>query len=383
MQVGDGVVRPDARRPRQHRRTSGLDYLVTIGGDDTLCFSRVLVERGVPLIAIPKTMDNDVQGTEYCIGFSSAITRAKELINRQRTTLGCHERIGVFRIFGRDAGFTALYTAYVTSARCLIPEAPYDLDALARGPRRGPPQTTRATTRSSSPPRARSGRARRSPTSARPTRSATATRRTSARCSRARSRQRTGIEARRVRADLRPALAASPTCSTRWSRSTFANIAMDLDRGRRQRPDGRRSGTASTPTSPWPRPPSRRAASARRLQRGAVPPAVRRPAGRAAAATPSLGRGRRADRRSAGSAPRRRARRGAPAGSRQPSRPESARIARARADMSSSPWPARDQARLELRRQRGDRQRDARLSGASSRAIARSLRWSDDLKPSG
>jgi 6-phosphofructokinase len=108
----------------------GLDYLVTIGGDDTLSFSRVLVDAGVPLIAIPKTMDNDVQGTEYCIGFSSAITRAKELINRQRTTLGSHERIGFFRIFGRDAGFSALYTAYVTSARCLIPEAPFDLDHL-------------------------------------------------------------------------------------------------------------------------------------------------------------------------------------------------------------------------------------------------------------
>ncbi len=108
----------------------GLDYLVSIGGDDTLSFSRVLVDAGVPLIAIPKTMDNDVQGTEYCIGFSSAITRAKELINRQRTTLGSHERIGVFRIFGRDAGFTALYTAYVTSGRCLIPEAPFDLEHL-------------------------------------------------------------------------------------------------------------------------------------------------------------------------------------------------------------------------------------------------------------
>jgi 6-phosphofructokinase 1 len=109
----------------------GLDVLVTIGGDDTLSFSRVLVDAGVPLVAIPKTMDNDVQGTEYCIGFSSAITRAKELINRQRTTLGSHERIGVFRIFGRDAGFTALYTAYVTSGRCVIPEAPYDLERLS------------------------------------------------------------------------------------------------------------------------------------------------------------------------------------------------------------------------------------------------------------
>jgi ATP-dependent phosphofructokinase / diphosphate-dependent phosphofructokinase len=108
----------------------GIDYLVPIGGDDTLSFAQTLHNAGVPLVAIPKTMDNDVQGTEYCIGFSTAITRAKELINRQRTTLGSHERIGVFRIFGRDCGFTALYTAYVTSARCLIPESPFDLDRL-------------------------------------------------------------------------------------------------------------------------------------------------------------------------------------------------------------------------------------------------------------
>jgi len=110
----------------------GVNLLVTIGGDDTLSYSQVLVNAGVPLVAIPKTMDNDVRGTEYCIGFSTAITRAKEAINRQRTTLGSHERIGVFRIFGRDAGFSALYTAYVTSARCVIPEMPYDLDALSR-----------------------------------------------------------------------------------------------------------------------------------------------------------------------------------------------------------------------------------------------------------
>jgi ATP-dependent phosphofructokinase / diphosphate-dependent phosphofructokinase len=71
-----------------------------------------------------------VQGTEYCIGFSSAVTRAKELINRQRTTLGSHERIGVFRIFGRNSGYTAWYAAYVTSARCVIPEAPFELDRL-------------------------------------------------------------------------------------------------------------------------------------------------------------------------------------------------------------------------------------------------------------
>jgi ATP-dependent phosphofructokinase / diphosphate-dependent phosphofructokinase len=110
----------------------GIGCLVTIGGDDTLSFSAALSAAGMPVIAIPKTMDNDVQGTEYCIGFSTAITRAKELITRQRTTLGSHERIGVFRIFGRDAGFTALYTAYVTSTRCLIPEYPFDLDHVAQ-----------------------------------------------------------------------------------------------------------------------------------------------------------------------------------------------------------------------------------------------------------
>jgi len=113
-------------------RALGLDYLIAIGGDDTLSYAQVLEDAGVPMIGIPKTMDNDVQGSEYCIGFSTAITRAKELITRQRTTIGSHERIGVFRIFGRDAGFTALYTAYVTGIRCLIPEVEFDLEHLIR-----------------------------------------------------------------------------------------------------------------------------------------------------------------------------------------------------------------------------------------------------------
>jgi ATP-dependent phosphofructokinase / diphosphate-dependent phosphofructokinase len=108
----------------------GIGCLIVIGGDDTLGFAATLHTEGFPLIAIPKTMDNDVRGTEYCVGFSTAITRAKELVTRQRTTLGSHERIGIFRIFGRDAGFTALYTAYVTSARCVIPEYAFDLDLL-------------------------------------------------------------------------------------------------------------------------------------------------------------------------------------------------------------------------------------------------------------
>jgi len=110
----------------------GVGCLVAIGGDDTLSFASTLSATGFPVIAIPKTMDNDVQGTEYCVGFSTAVTRAKQSISRQRTTIGSHERIGIFRIFGRDAGFTALYTAYVTSERCLIPEYPFDLDRLSK-----------------------------------------------------------------------------------------------------------------------------------------------------------------------------------------------------------------------------------------------------------
>src|SRR6266542_2005626 len=97
-------------------------YVIGLGGDDTLSYAAKLNELGVKIIGVPKTMDNDVRNTEYCIGFSTAITRAMAAIERQRTTVGSHERIGIFRVFGRDAGFTAFYTAYVTSNRCLIPE---------------------------------------------------------------------------------------------------------------------------------------------------------------------------------------------------------------------------------------------------------------------
>ena len=114
----------------ENLQSLGIDDLIAIGGDDTLSFAHVLHNKGVHVTCVPKTMDNDVRGTEYCIGFSTAITRAKELITRQRTTIGSHERIGVFRIFGRDSGFTALYTAYVTSIRCVIPELPFDLEKL-------------------------------------------------------------------------------------------------------------------------------------------------------------------------------------------------------------------------------------------------------------
>jgi 6-phosphofructokinase 1 len=111
-------------------QTLDLDYVIAIGGDDTLSYAAELDRQGMRVIAVPKTMDNDVQNTEYCIGFSTAITRAMDAIERQRTTVGSHERIGIFRVFGRDAGYTALYTAYVTSVRCCIPEYKVDLKKL-------------------------------------------------------------------------------------------------------------------------------------------------------------------------------------------------------------------------------------------------------------
>jgi 6-phosphofructokinase len=115
---------------KKNIETLDLDYVIAIGGDDTLSYAAELDRQGMKVIAVPKTMDNDVRNTEYCIGFSTAITRAMDAIERQRTTVGSHERIGIFRVFGRDAGYTALYTAYVTSVRCCIPEFKVDLKKL-------------------------------------------------------------------------------------------------------------------------------------------------------------------------------------------------------------------------------------------------------------
>ena len=112
-------------------KKAGIDCLVATGGDDTLGYGHTLSARGFPVVGIPKTMDNDVRGTEYAIGFKTALTRADEFINRQRTHLGSHETIGVFRIFGRNAGFTALGTAMaISDIRCAIPEHAFDLEAL-------------------------------------------------------------------------------------------------------------------------------------------------------------------------------------------------------------------------------------------------------------
>jgi len=115
---------------KKNIETLNLDYLVAIGGDDTLSYAAELDRQGVKVIAVPKTMDNDVRNTEYCIGFSTAVTRAMDAIERQRSTVGSHERIGLFRVCGRDAGYTALYTALVTSVRCCIPEYKVDLKHL-------------------------------------------------------------------------------------------------------------------------------------------------------------------------------------------------------------------------------------------------------------
>jgi 6-phosphofructokinase len=115
---------------QENLKALDVDYLIAIGGDDTLSYAARLNALGMKVIAIPKTMDNDVRNTEYCIGFSTAISRAMDAINRQRSTVGSHERVGIFRVFGRDAGYTSLYTAYVTSVRCAIPEYDFDLEKM-------------------------------------------------------------------------------------------------------------------------------------------------------------------------------------------------------------------------------------------------------------
>jgi ATP-dependent phosphofructokinase / diphosphate-dependent phosphofructokinase len=110
----------------------GIDYLIPIGGDDTLSYAQRLHEEGVNVVAIPKTMDNDVPGTDYCIGFSTCVTRTIELTHRLRTSAGSHERFLVIEVFGRYAGFTALLPTMAGAAdRCIIPEYPVDIEQLA------------------------------------------------------------------------------------------------------------------------------------------------------------------------------------------------------------------------------------------------------------
>jgi len=110
-----------------------LDALVPIGGDDTLSYALRLHDEHVPVLAIPKTMDNDVHGTDYCIGFSTAVTRGVQFIHNLRTSAGSHERIAVIELFGRYSGETSLVTAYLAGVdRAVISEVPFDPDRLAR-----------------------------------------------------------------------------------------------------------------------------------------------------------------------------------------------------------------------------------------------------------
>ena len=109
----------------------GIDYLIPIGGDDTLSYGVRLFQEGVKVVAIPKTMDNDVPGTDYCIGFSTCVTRTIEMTNRLRTSAGSHERFLVIEVFGRYAGFTALLPTMAGAAhRCVIPEHRFNVEQL-------------------------------------------------------------------------------------------------------------------------------------------------------------------------------------------------------------------------------------------------------------
>ena len=111
----------------------GVDYLIPIGGDDTLSYGVHLFEKGVNVVAIPKTMDNDVPGTDYCIGFSTCVTRTIQMTNSLRTSAGSHERILVLEVFGRYAGFTAMLpTMAGTANRCVIPEYKFDIELLTK-----------------------------------------------------------------------------------------------------------------------------------------------------------------------------------------------------------------------------------------------------------
>jgi ATP-dependent phosphofructokinase / diphosphate-dependent phosphofructokinase len=111
----------------------GIKILVPIGGDDTLSYGERLHREGVEVIAIPKTMDNDVFGTDYCLGFSTAVSRSVQFIHQLRTSTGSHERIGVVELFGRNSGETSLISSYLAGVdRTLISEVPFDPERLAR-----------------------------------------------------------------------------------------------------------------------------------------------------------------------------------------------------------------------------------------------------------
>jgi 6-phosphofructokinase 1 len=136
-QVVTGTPAPDAifdltERILKNITRLGLDHLIAIGGDGTLSYTERMNKEGVPIIAIPKTMDNDVFGTDYCIGFSTAVTRSVEFIHQLRTSAGSHERIGIIELFGRNCGETTLLASYLSGVdRAIISEVPFDPGKLA------------------------------------------------------------------------------------------------------------------------------------------------------------------------------------------------------------------------------------------------------------
>jgi len=132
-QAKEGELNDFTEHVLRNLKHLGIDVLIPIGGDDTLSYGERLHEEGFPVVAIPKTMDNDVHGTDYCIGFSTAVTRSVNFIHSLRTSTGSHERIAVIELFGRYCGETSLISAYLASAdRAIISEVPFDPERLAR-----------------------------------------------------------------------------------------------------------------------------------------------------------------------------------------------------------------------------------------------------------
>jgi len=128
----DDTIRDFTAHVLKNLEYLGIDRLVPIGGDDTLSFAERLHSEGFPVVAIPKTMDNDVYGTDYCIGFSTAVTRSVQFIHQLRTSTGSHERIAVIELFGRNSGETSLISSYLAWVdRALISEVPFDPERLA------------------------------------------------------------------------------------------------------------------------------------------------------------------------------------------------------------------------------------------------------------
>ncbi len=128
-QSGAVDITPHVLRVMQHLK---IDGLIAIGGDDTLSYAARLHQEGFPVVAIPKTMDNDVYGTDYCIGFSTAVTRSVDFITALRTPSGSHERIAIIELFGRNSGETSLFAAYLANVdRAIISEVPFDVAKLS------------------------------------------------------------------------------------------------------------------------------------------------------------------------------------------------------------------------------------------------------------